>query len=64
MIQKIKDFFNPLTAREKERKIFKNKWVSKETVVFADRNGRLTQLIGSDVIIKAYDELKMAGFKI
>ena len=64
MIQKIKDFFNPLTAREKEERYLKINGYPKETVVFADRNGRLIQLIGSDVIIKAYDELKMAGFKI
>ena len=64
MIQKIKDFFSPLTAQEQEERYLKLNGYPKETVVFADRNGRLTQLIGSDVIIKAYDELKMAGFKI
>ena len=64
MIQKIKDFFSPLTAQEQEERYLKLNGCPKETVVFADRNGRLTQLIGSDVIIKAYDELKMAGFKI
>lgn len=64
MIQKIKDFFNPLTAREKEERYLKINGYPKETVIFVDRNGRLTQLIGSNVIMEAYNNLKMAGFKI
>ena len=63
MIQKIKDFFNPLTAREKEERYLKINGYPKETVVFADRNGRLTQLIGSDVIIEAYNKLKIIKWK-
>ena len=64
MIQKIKDLLYPLTAREQEERYLKLNGYPKETVRFADRNGRLTQLIGSNVLIKAYNNLKMAGFKL
>lgn len=63
MIQKIKDFFLPLTAQEQEERYLKLNGYPKETVRFSDRNGRLTQLIGSDVIIEAFNKLKLAGWK-
>ena len=46
MIQKIKDFFSPLTAQEQEERYLKLNGYPKETVTFSDRNGRLTKLIG------------------
>ena len=64
MIQKIKDFFSPLTTQEQEERYLKLNGYPKETVTFSDRNGRLTQLIGSNIIIETYNNLKMAGFKL
>ena len=46
MIQKIKDFFSPLTVQEQEERYLKLNGYPKETVTFSDRNGRLKQLIG------------------
>lgn len=63
MWQKIKELFHPLTAREQEERYLKLNGYPKETVRFADRNGRLTQLIGSDVIIEAYNKLKIIKWK-
>lgn len=63
MWQKIKELFHPLTAREQEKRYLKLNRYPKETVRFADRNGRLTQLIGSDVIIEAYNKLKIIKWK-
>lgn len=63
MIQKIKDFFNPLTAEEQEEQYLKSNGYPKETVRFADKNGRITQLIGSDVIIEAYNKIKTIQLK-
>ena len=63
MWQKIKDFFSQLTAQEQEERYLKLNGYPKETVTFSDRNGRLTQLIGSDVIIEAYNKLKIIKWK-
>ena len=62
MWQKIKNFFNPLTAREQEEEYLKINGYPKKTVVFADRNGRLSQLTGSDIIIKVYEDFNKAGY--
>lgn len=63
MIQKIKDFFSLLTAREQEERYLKANGYPKQTVRFSDRNGRLTQLIGSNIIMEAYSKIKTIQLK-
>lgn len=58
MIKYILDLIYPKSVHEKEEEYIKKNGYPKETVVFTDHYGRMSQLVGSEVFRRTAEKLK------